>query len=250
MSASGDSAVRREAKAAAATVALVAAVSFLGAVFSERSLFATGAQALAADFGAGRIRDLVDEPKPPTPTSQVAVRVALGLALGVAAALVVLGVARAAGQTPPLGPMLSPWTAPATLLAAGVTALRDEMLLRAPILAIAGHRSRTFALVSCALASVAWALGGAGNAGVPLSELASEALAGAAFGALWMRNDEPWTAVGARFAWLATATMSGAGGAAASSPAGAVALVLPCAAAIAWVTRGRTTSLSVTPPST
>ena len=211
-----------------------------GAVLEKTALLAEGLQAFLAEWGATRLGATWLDPAHEDPDREAVARVAgLGLLQGALAGGAGLLVGRLTRSVAPIAPH---WAVVPLLVAtvdAAVVSVRDEMLLRGVVLRVAGKRPRAFALVATALASVAWRLGAQGGAGVPLADLLAEAVAGAWFGALWLRHRGGAVAWGAHTAWLMVAT---AAGASRSALTGSWGVSIPLIAALAFALRPETSA--------
>src|SRR5687767_802189 len=87
-------ATKAAARAAAWGVAVYTAVKFIGILFASASMAAAVGQAIAAEFGAGRVGVAWSDPHEPLPTTAaMARRAGIGAAVGAATALVVLAFA-------------------------------------------------------------------------------------------------------------------------------------------------------------
>jgi hypothetical protein len=185
------------------------AATFLGAY----ALAAALAQAVIAEWGAGRIGIAWSDPaQPPASAKAVAVRALRGAGMGLGAAGVVLGVAlatraaRLEPNTPSLAVILVGAIAPACFAA------RDELLLRGLVLHVATQGraglSQATKLAFCGLASAAAAWGD-GTTAPPA--LLSSTLCGMALGALWLRDRGAWMAWGAHavFVWASGPLLKG-----------------------------------------
>jgi hypothetical protein len=192
------------AAAGVGTLLLTGVVAAAGALFAQRALFAEGAQALAAQVGAGMLGGDGDDVAADARLLRGRVATGAGLALAFAAIFVV--VARATRALEPVGVSASFFGIFAAALDAVLVAVRDELLLHGMVLRVARGRGLAVGLLACGLASGAWALGMGGAAGVPLTRLATEILLGGAFGALWARERGPWTPVAAHATWLLATT--------------------------------------------
>jgi hypothetical protein len=183
-------------------IGVTLAVTGAGALLAQTATLAEAVQAFVAEWGATRLGVSWGE--------RPAKRAGVGALGGLAAAALSLTVGRVSGVLPPFSLALAPVTVGLGVIDAGLVAVRDEMLLRGFVLRLTVAR-RLPALTACALASIAWALGSAGEHGAPPVELASQGLAGAWFGALWLRPDGAPLACGAHAAWLLAGAVSGAG---------------------------------------
>ncbi len=240
------------ARAASGGAALTAVVSFLGTFFGQRSIAIEGAQAVLVEWGATQLGAVWSDPAATAPSRKtVAERALQGGAIGLAAGGFVLAFARATGAVASMTPLLSAVGVGLAFVQASLLAVRDELLVHGIVLGLLRGRPFSVRLLAGAAASAAWAFGvaaGDGRDAIALSMLVVEALAGAAFSALWLRERGAWRACGAHAGWLfatrgavlvrATSSAWGSGGDGTnellSGWAAAAALVPVCVALILW----------------
>jgi hypothetical protein len=201
---------RDAARTAAGGIALTAVVSLAGAFLAKQGLAAEGVQAVATEWGVGRLG--VEWSPEGTASTAALRRVLSGAAIGLAAAAFVLLFARATGGITSIVPLLSAVSLTNALLHAGLAAVRDELLLHGLALRFLRGRRRRFSvgLLTCGAASAAWAFGSARGEDIALAALVVEALAGASCGALWLREEGAWGACGAHAAWVVALGARGA----------------------------------------
>ena len=177
----------------------------LSASFLVRSKIASLAVGAAiAEWGAGRVGVHWSEPGDPAPAwGSLARRIGLGFALGLGACVVALLFACATGGAwiAPNRPIASGMVV--GLVAAALSATRDELLFRGILLKSIASLPRSsshrgIAIGACALAAGLHPLG-AGERSV--AKLMIATAAGAGFAALWQRDRGAWLAVGAHAAW-------------------------------------------------
>jgi hypothetical protein len=210
--------VNAQQRAAAGGMLVAAAMALAGAVLGSPSLQASAVQAGMAEWGAMRLGVTWNDPEGPhaeldwreawrkswreaPPT-----RAVRGALFGLAAAGAAYGLATSTGAVLAILPTTGGLILLSTSGDALLGSVRDEMLLHGLVLrVIAPPRDRLAprlaAVAACGLASAAWALGDSGNAGLPLARVAFEALAGGAFGALWLVDHGAWLPVSAHVAW-------------------------------------------------
>ncbi len=159
-------------------------------------------QAALAEWGAGRMGIAWSDPRAAPPAWEgIARRAAIGAALGVGCAVLALGLATGLRQAvvgagePAMGALL------VGLFMAAMSAVRDELLLRGVVLRATRLLPMGATLVVCGLAAAAARLG---VDGAITPALFSEALRGAALGAIWMRDKGAWMACAANAAWTWT----------------------------------------------
>lgn len=183
-------------------IALDAAVHGIGMLLESRSLAASMAQAVVTEWGTGRIgvrwtaADAVGE----NGDANLPRRIAVGAALGAAAVGLVVGFLVATRAVVlERAPAALAMTATA-LLTSGLTAVRDELLLRGVVLrALAGTSSAIPKVLACGVIGAAAALGEPGNVAPTVMV---ELILGLAFGALWIHDRGAWLAWGAHTSWL------------------------------------------------
>jgi len=191
------------ARVAAGGLALYTVTRILGVAFASASMASSVSQAIAAEWGAGRLGVTWSDPAEPLPsTGAMAKRAAIGAACGAAAAGVLVGLAlatRAAILDPPQGP--PSWSLFLLgLLGAGLTAMRDELILHGITLrALGSLASPVGRALACGVTSAAAA---AGDPSVTPRLVAAHFLLGSALGALWVRDRGAWLAWGAHTSFL------------------------------------------------
>jgi len=179
------------------------AATRLGAVIMENaSLLSAVGQAVAAEWGVGRLGVAWSDPTAPVPeTSAIARRAGLGVLVGVVAAVVVVGflATTRAVVLDRTSPVLS--TVAVALVTAGLYAMRDELLLHGLVLrTMVTVEAPLPKVLACGLTSAAAAYGELGV--FAPSAIAVQGLLGLVFGALWVRDRGAWPAWGAHTAWL------------------------------------------------
>ncbi|AKV03217.1 hypothetical protein AKJ09_09880 [Labilithrix luteola] len=183
-------------------VAINAAVRVVGMLLESRSLAASVAQAIVAEWGTGRldVRWTAPDDMERTSGPLVARRIAIGAAFGAGAgAMVALFLVSTRAVVLERAPAQISMIATA-LLAAGLTSVRDELLLRGVVLrALAGTSSAVPKVIACGVIGAAAAIGEPGTA---LATVAVELILGLGFGALWIHDRGAWLAWGAHTSWL------------------------------------------------
>lgn len=205
-----------ETKAAVRTaawgLAIYTATRFIGMVAAQTSMAAAVAQAVAAEYGAGRLGVVWSSPLEPLPTGgQMTRRAAIGGAFGGGAAALVVLLAWATRAAIFEKPESTSWSIVAVgLVTAGLTAMRDELLLHGVTLrALASVESSIARSLACGLTSAAASLGDPTT--TPRLAIAQFCL-GTAFGTLWVRDRGAWMPWGAHTAFLfVTGTVLGGG---------------------------------------
>jgi hypothetical protein len=190
-------------RVAAWGLALYTLTRIIGVVFASASMASAVGQAIAAEWGAGRLGVTWSDPHEKLPTTrQIARRALLGAACGVgaAAALVIFAAATRAALVEKIDGS-TPWSLVALgLVTAALMAMRDELLLHGITLrALAPLRSPVARSLACGVTSAAAALGDP-TATWRLAMV--HFLVGTALGALWVRDRGAWMAWGAHAAWL------------------------------------------------
>lgn len=198
---------RDETRFAARTLAwgvgLWALARFLGVILSSASMAASVVQALAAEWGGGRLGVVWSDAHGELPShGAIARRAAIGAALGLAAAGLIAGFAAVTGGSlieRVTGPV--PWSLLGLgLITAGFVAMRDELILHGVVLrALTSVPSPVARALACGVTSGAAALG---EAGVTPQRVVTAALLGTALGALWIRDRGAW------MAWAANAALT------------------------------------------
>jgi hypothetical protein len=251
--------LRDAAKVIAWGLLLYGAVLLVGAKLQAKALGSLALQMVIAEWGAGRLAVAWSDPAADAPTNAaVAGRAGRGAALGLLAASWVVAFALAThglvahGNAPGLGQLGM------GIVAAGLIAARDELLLRGVVIRAFRSTCPTLALLLvCGGAGAAAEYGLiAGEGSASATRLAIAGLAGLVFAALWLVDRGGWMAFGAHTAWT-TATgalihgggfdlrssMTAWGGGDAGvlgSLATVVALLPVVAIAVVWTRRART----------
>lgn len=199
-------------RTAAWGLAIYTATRLIGIVAASTSMAAAVAQAVAAEYGAGRLGVAWSDPLQPLPNArQMARRGSTGAALGAAAALVLALLAWTTRAAIFEKPDATSWSIIAVgLVTAGLTAMRDELLLHGVTLrALSSVESPIARALACGVSSAAAALGE--PAATP--QLAAvHFLVGTALGTLWIRDRGAWMPWGAHLGFLfVTGTVLGGG---------------------------------------
>jgi hypothetical protein len=190
-------------------LAIYAGAALVNAYLKQNPTGSLAVQAVVVEFGAGRLAVAWSDPRGPIPTlPRIGRRAGVGALLGAgAAALVILFATATHGATlASTTPTLSMLTL--GLLIAGLTAMRDELLLRGVVLrALEQSAPAGVGLVVCGLAgaaaTVGTALAAAGDSVVlPWHESLIAGLMSVCFALLWKRDRGAWQAWGAHAAWL------------------------------------------------
>lgn len=199
-------------RAAAWGLGLFAGVNVLGVALEATAMAAGVAQAVAAEWGAGRLGVTWSDPlaKTPEPTA-IAKRAGLGALVGAVMAVVVtLALATTGAVLLERGHAAFAAIA-ISIFTAGLHAMRDELLLHGLTLRVlVGVRSPIVRTLACGVTSAAAALGDPSTS-TPLAVVV-QGLLGVVFGALWVRDRGAWPAWAAHTAWLAvTGALLGGG---------------------------------------
>lgn len=203
---------RAAVRTAAWGLALYTATRIIAMVAASASMASAVAQAVAAEYGAGRLGVAWSDPLQPLPTgAQMARRAGIGAALGAAAAValaIVASVTRAAIFEKPEATSVS--LVGVGLVTAALTAMRDELVLHGVLLrALTSVESAVARALACGVTSAASALGDPST--TPRLAVA-HFLLGTALGTLWIRDRGAWMAWGAHLAFLfVTGTVLGGG---------------------------------------
>lgn len=206
-------ATRTAARTAAWGLAIYLLTRIIGVVFASASMATAVGQAIAAEWGAGRVGVAWSDPHERLPTAgQMARRAVIGAAIGAAAAGVVALFAwatRAVLVEKVDGPVAGSLVA-VGLVTAALTAMRDELILHGITLrAISSVGSPVARALACGVTSAAAALG---DVGPTPRTVVSHFLLGTVFGALWVRDRGAWMPWGAHAAWLfVSGTLLGGG---------------------------------------
>jgi hypothetical protein len=209
-----------ESRAAAASawriavwgVAIYAATRIAALVLAELSLASAVAQAVIAEWGAGRLGVAWSDPKEPVPTTgAIARRAGVGAAIGVVAGAVAVGFLASTNAVLLDRTQLEPRLFIVALVSAGLFAMRDELLLHGLVMrALVSVEAPIVKVLACGLTSAAAAYGEIG-ATAPRAAVV-QGLLGIIFGALWVRDRGAWAAWGAHTAWLFTTSALMQGG--------------------------------------
>lgn len=172
----------------------------LGIVF-EMALPSAVAQAVLAEYGAGRLGVAWSDPKAKVPTGRdIAKRAALGAAVGAVVAGVFVGFLATTKAVMLERAQTSLSSVSVALLTAGLYAMRDELLLHGLTMRmLVSVESALPKVIACGITSAAAAYAEPGAS--PQAVVAS-GLLGIVFGALWVRDRGAWAAWGAHTAWL------------------------------------------------
>jgi hypothetical protein len=184
-----------------------ATVWLAAAVLERRPTMLALAQAALAEWGAGRAGVAWSDPLASVASGRTDVRsigrrVGRGAALGGAAAIAVVGLAlairaAAASPVPPNVALLA-----VGLIASGLAAVRDELLLRGIVLRATRGLFPTWAcLLVCGAAAAAARFGVDGAVTVAM---VADALRGMALGAVWVLDRGAWMACAANASWTWT----------------------------------------------
>jgi hypothetical protein len=200
------------ARTAAWGLAIYSATRLLSVALASASMAAAVAQAIAAEWGAGRLGVTWSDPHDPLPTPvTMARRAAVGAAYGAGLALLLAVFAAATGAVH----LERAASTPISLIAIGLVtsallAIRDEIVLHGITLrALVSVPSPIARALACGVTSAAAALGE--PTATPRAAIASFLL-GTAFGSLWIRDRGAWMAWGAHTAWLfVTGSLLGGG---------------------------------------
>jgi hypothetical protein len=227
-------------------LAVWGAVELALAVFSRSATALVIVQAVAAEWGAGRMGIAWSDPFGDAPTSKIiARRAGLGTAVGAIAGAATVALALATGAAVRVHGAPSAGLLGVGLFVAVLSAVRDELLLRGVVLKVTrGLLPAWVALVACGGAAAAARLGVEGVVGVPLLV---EGLRGVALGAIWIRDRGAWMAVAASAAWSWTLGSVVRGGLldvrfgveAEASPPALATVALGAVLACVWAARAR-----------
>lgn len=210
-----------ESRAAAASawrvaawgIAIYAATRIAALLLAETlSVASAVAQAVLAEWGAGRVGVAWSDPTQPVPTTGAILRRAgVGAAIGLVAAGVVVGFLASTNAVildrsqPDLRLFV------VALISAGLYAMRDELLLHGIVMrALVTVESPLVKVLACGLTSAAAAYGEIGASAPPAAVV--QGLLGIVFGALWVRDRGAWAAWGAHTGWLFTTSALMQGG--------------------------------------
>ncbi|MEO8796401.1 MAG: CPBP family glutamic-type intramembrane protease [Polyangiaceae bacterium] len=185
------------------------AVQIVGMVLAQNAIGATSIGALAAEFMAGKVGIAWSDPHAKEPSSRdIAVRAGRGALLGVVLSAAAFIAVFAHGGTTLRG-HFGVAAFGVGVLAAGLAAVRDELLLRGFVLrAFRPVVPLPLVFVICGLCGAAAKLGD--EAATPFELVSSAALA-VAFAAAWVQDRGAWAAWGAHTAWLLATTTLGRG---------------------------------------
>jgi hypothetical protein len=203
---------RAAVRTAAWGLVLYTATRLIGMVAASTSMAAAVAQAVAAEYGAGRLGVAWSDPLQPLPNAgQMARRASIGAALGAGAAAVLALLAFATRAAIFDKPESTSWSIIAVgLVTAALTAMRDELLLHGVTLrALSSVEAAIPRALACGVTSAAASLGEPTTTPILAG---AHFLLGTAFGSLWVRDRGAWMPWGAHFAFLfVTGTILGGG---------------------------------------
>ncbi len=169
-----------------------------GSMFERSALAALAVQAGLAEWGAQQMAIAWSDPKaPPPPWDQVARRAARGAALGAGVAVVVALAALASRTVTVASGRPAIQGLAVGLFAAGLGAVRDELLLRGVVVRATRLLPAPATLAACGLAAAAARFGIDGGV---TGALVPDALRGVALGALWLVDGGAWMACAANAA--------------------------------------------------
>ncbi len=194
---------RAAIRTAAWGLAIYTATRVVAVVLASASMASAVAQAIAAEWGAGRLGVTWSDAHAPPPSSgKMARRAVIGAAAGAIAAAVLLALAAATGAAlveKTEGAL--PWSLVAVgLVTAGLNAMRDELILHGVTLrALSSVASPLARSLACGVTSAAAALG---EPSANVQAVLAHLLLGIALGSLWVRDRGAWMAWGAHTAWL------------------------------------------------
>lgn len=161
---------------------------------------AAAAQAVAVEWGMGRVGVSWSDPNAPPPTgAAIARRAASGAGLGLAvfAALFVAALATGGASISRTGFDASSFVVGA--VTSGLFAMRDEIALHGLVMRVMVHAERdVLRLLACGLTSAGAALG---EPHPTATSVLASAFGGIAVGALWLRDRGAWKAWGAHTAF-------------------------------------------------
>ncbi len=203
----------RAAKAAGYSAALFFGVHTLGAVLAGNASAAAIAQAVAAEWGGGRLGIAWNDPQADVPNGKTMAKRGLrGAAIGLAIAILIVLLLVATKSARILRGDFGVTSLLTGLAVTVCVAVRDELLLRGALLRVVSTvRSAHVKAAIGALAQVAFAIGTA-EATISLAGLAVAAALGALYTYLWLVERGAFLAVGAHAA-VAYATTTLATGA-------------------------------------
>ncbi len=197
--------LRDAAKVAGWGLLFWAAAQYAGNALERSAIAALAVQALLAEWGAGRMGVSWSDPLAPAPGgAQIARRAGAGAALGAAVAALAVGATLIARQATLVEATFGGGLLGVGLVAALLTAARDELLLRGTVLRATRNLLPWWvSVLGAGLASAAVRYGVEGaHAGAPLAlAVLLEGLRGASLASLWLRDRGAWMAVGASAAW-------------------------------------------------
>jgi hypothetical protein len=201
-----------ESRAAAASaskvvgwgIAIFAGTRLAALLLETASLPAAVAQAVIAEWGAGRLGVSWTDPTTPLPTmSMIGRRAGIGAAVGIVTAAVVVGFLATTGAVLLERAHPSASAIVIALVTAGLYAMRDELLLHGLTLrALVSVEQPIAKVLACGVTSAAAAYGELG--GSSPRAIVAQGFLGIVFGALWVRDRGAWPAWGAHTAWLFT----------------------------------------------
>jgi hypothetical protein len=203
---------RAAVRTAAWGLVIYTATRLIGMVAASTSMAAAVAQAVAAEYGAGRLGVAWSDPVQALPTpGQMTRRASIGAALGAGAATVLALLAYATRAVIFDKPEATSWSLVAVgIVTAALTAMRDELLLHGVTLrALSSVESPIARALACGVTSAAASLGEPTTTPVVAG---AHFLLGTALGTLWIRDRGAWMAWGAHLAFLfVTGTILGGG---------------------------------------
>src|SRR5262249_49359218 len=144
-----------------------------GAFFGAQKLASAGIQAALAEWSTGTLGIAWSDPHAPAQSiGQTAKRALRGALAGIVAALLVIALAFATKAAHVAREGISVRALAIALLPAALLAVRDELFLRGLVLRVLSTARREAQLVTCGLASIASALGAAGEGGLTPAQVA------------------------------------------------------------------------------
>ncbi len=180
-------------------MAAYAVAQLIAMLFSQNVAGTSAIQALTAEVAAGKVGVAWSDPEMPIPSTRaIAIRAGRGaLAALVVAVICVIAIVVHGGS---IG--RGTFTIPAAalgLLIAGLSAMRDELLLRGVLIRAFKH------LLPLPILLLVFGLAGAaarmGNPDATTLEIVASAALGIIFGSAWLIDRGAWLAVGAHAAW-------------------------------------------------
>lgn len=180
-------------------------------IFESASMPSAVAQAVLAEWGAGRLGVAWSDPKAKVPTGrEILKRAGVGAAIGIGIAAVFVAFLATTRAVILDRAVPSPSNVALALLTAGLYAMRDELLLHGLVMRmLVSVEVALPKVIACGITSAAAAY--ADPSASPQAVVAS-GLLGVVFGALWVRDRGAWPAWGAHTAWLFTSSALMQGG--------------------------------------